>query len=34
MAQLLQAFNAQQYDPTQGAGQLPVGKHPVKIIDS
>ena len=27
-------FNAQQFDPTQSAGQLPVGKHPVKIIDS
>jgi len=33
MAQLLQAFNAQQYDPTQGVGGLPVGKHPV-IIES
>lgn len=27
-------FNAQQFDPTQSTGQLPVGKHPVKIIDS
>ena len=33
MAQLLQAFNAQQYDPTQGVGGLPVGKHPV-IVES
>ena len=29
MAQLIQAFNAQQYDPTQGGGSLPVGRHPV-----
>lgn len=34
MAQLLQAFNAQQYDPTQGVGGLPVGKHPVVIESS
>ena len=33
MAQLLQAFNAQQYDPTQGGGSLPVGRHP-SIIES
>lgn len=33
MAQLIQAFNAQQYDPTQGVGGLPVGKHPV-IVES
>ena len=33
MAQLLQAFNAQQYDPTQGGGSLPVGRHPC-IIES
>jgi hypothetical protein len=33
MAQLIQAFNAQQYDPTQGVGGLPIGKHPV-IVDS
>lgn len=33
MAQLMQAFNAQQYDPTQGGGSLPVGRHPV-IIES
>ncbi len=31
--QLIQAFNAQQYDPTQGVGSLPIGKHPV-IIES
>ena len=31
MAQLLQAFNAQQFDPTQGGGSLPVGRHPVII---
>ena len=30
--QLLQPFNPSNYDPTQSAGQLPVGKHPV-IID-
>ena len=33
MAQLIQAFNAQQFDPTQGVGGLPIGKHPV-IVDS
>ena len=33
MAQLIQAFNAQQFDPTQGGGSLPVGRHPV-IIES
>ena len=33
MAQLLQAFNAQQFDPTQGGGSLPVGRHPC-IIES
>ena len=33
MAQLMQAFDAQQYDPTQGGGSLPVGRHPV-IIES
>ena len=31
--QLIKAFNAQQYDPTQGGGSLPVGRHPV-IIES
>jgi len=31
--QLIQPFNAQQYDPTQGVGSLPIGKHPV-IIES
>lgn len=36
MAQLQAPFNAQQFDPTQGGNfqQLPVGKHPVKIIAS
>lgn len=36
MAQLQAPFNAQQFDPTQGGTfqQLPVGKHPVKIIAS
>ena len=34
MAQLIQAFNAQQYDPTQGGGSLPVGRHPVVIESS
>lgn len=33
MAQLMQAFDAQQYDPTQGGGNLPVGRHP-SIIES
>src|SRR5690606_4009610 len=31
---LAQAFDATKVDPTQGVGQLPVGKHPVKIVDS
>lgn len=31
--QLIQAFDAQQYDPTQGVGSLPIGKHPV-IVES
>ena len=34
MAQLLQALNAQQYDPTQGGGNLPVGRHPSMIESS
>ena len=34
MAQLIQAFNAQQYDPTQGGGSLPVGRHPVSSESS
>lgn len=34
MAQLIQAFNAQQYDPSQGVGGLPIGKHPVVIESS
>lgn len=29
MAQLIAPFNALQFDPTQSAGQLPVGKHKV-----
>jgi len=32
--QLYQPFDATQFDPSQSAGQLPVGKHPVVIIDS
>lgn len=31
--QLIQPFNPMNYDPTQGIGQLPIGKHPV-IIES
>jgi hypothetical protein len=31
---LPQPFNAATVDPTQGAGQLPVGRHPVKIVDA
>lgn len=34
MAQLIQAFNAQQYDPSQSVGGLPVGKHPVVVESS
>jgi len=34
MAQLIAAFNAHQFDPTQGGGSLPVGKHPVVITES
>ena len=34
MAQLIAAFNAQQYDPTQGVGGLPIGKHPVVVESS
>jgi hypothetical protein len=34
MAQLLQLFDANQWDPSQIGGQLPVGKHPVVIINS
>lgn len=34
MAQLIQAFNAQQFDPSQGVGGLPIGKHPVVIESS
>jgi hypothetical protein len=31
MPQLEVPFNALQFDPTQGSGVLPVGKHPVII---
>lgn len=34
MAQLIQPFNANNYDPTQGVGGLPIGKHPVVIQSS
>lgn len=34
MAQLINAFNAKDYNPEQGAGQLPIGKHPVVIESS
>lgn len=34
MAKLLQAFDATKVDPTQGAGQLPIGRHPVIITES
>lgn len=33
MAQLIQPFNANNFDPTQGVGGLPIGRHPV-IIES
>lgn len=32
--QLITPFNAQQFDPTQGVGALPIGKHPVVIESS
>lgn len=31
--QLFQPFDARNFDPTQGAGALPVGKHPVIIYE-
>ena len=31
---LMQAFDATQWDPTQSAGQLPIGRHKVIIEDS
>lgn len=31
MTQLLNAFNPMEHDPSQGAGQWPLGKHPVII---
>lgn len=34
MAQLIAAFNAHQFDPSQSSGSLPVGKHPVVITES
>lgn len=34
MAQLIQPFNAHNFDPTQSAGMLPVGRHPVVIESS
>lgn len=34
MAQLMQAFNPHQFDPTQGIGGLPLGKYPVVIESS
>lgn len=34
MAQLIQPFNAQNFDPTQGVGGLPIGRHPVIISSS
>ena len=33
MAQLIQPFNANNFDPTQGVGGLPIGRHPV-VVDS
>lgn len=32
--QLIQPFDAQQFDPSQSAGALPIGKHPVVIESS
>lgn len=34
MAQLMQAFDARNVDPTQGVGGLPIGRHPVQIVKS
>lgn len=34
MAQLIQPFNANNFDPTQGVGGLPIGRHPVIIQSS
>lgn len=34
MAQLINPFNAKDYNPEQGAGQLPIGKHLVVIESS
>lgn len=32
MTKLMEAFNPKSVDPTQGVGQLPIGKHPVVIV--
>lgn len=32
--QLIQAFDANQFDPTQGVGSLPIGRHPVIVETS
>jgi hypothetical protein len=34
MAKLQQAFDANSVNPQQSTGQLPIGKHPVAIVDS
>lgn len=34
MSMLREIFNAAQVDPTQGAGQMPLGRHPVVITES
>jgi hypothetical protein len=34
MAKLQQAFDANNVNPQQSTGQLPIGKHPVAIVDS
>ena len=34
MPQLLQRFNAKDFDPTQSEGNLPVGRHKVIIYSS
>lgn len=34
MAQLLAAFDAKQYNPEQGSGSFPVGRHPVVAVAS
>ena len=32
--QLIQPFNAQNFDPSQSVGSLPIGRHPVVIVSS